>query len=81
MFSGHSLLPCIDIITSFTGRVKTKCICADRHHLGQEVKRPQCYYYYYLPYIEIVVFFSTVLHVNDVDMFYATYVCIFFLFF
>lgn len=55
MFSCRSPLPCIDIDTSLTGSVKTNCICADRHHLGQEVKRPQCYYYYFLPYIEIVV--------------------------
>lgn len=57
MFSCHSPLPCIDIITSFTRRVKTKCVCADRRHLGQDVRRPQCYYSYYRPYIEIVVFF------------------------
>lgn len=56
MFSCHSPLPCIDIDTSLTGSVKTNCICADRHHLGQEVKRPQCYYYYFFLYIEIVLF-------------------------
>lgn len=69
-----------------------KSICADRHHSGQEVKRPQCYYCYSGPYVEIVVFsppqcfmssmwmcfIITFCHNNNNSMFTSCNFCIFF---